>query len=347
MHAFYIFCFYFPYFRSPISYSCWEYLYLFVLRIGKAIAVGYLCHMDRIDQLRAFVKLVEFGSFTAVAKELRVQQSTISKWLAGTEADLGVQLIDRTTRSQHITDAGRRFYARATSILASYDDAVAEAQEGTATVRGRIRVSLPTVFGQQYVVPLAASFLRQHENVEIELVFADHYVNLVEDGFDVAIRVGVPVDSLLISHFLENSTRRMLASRRYLAQYGKPQTPHDLLQHQCLTHTGSTATSHWTLKKAGKKYRVSVRGRISANNSAATLELVKKGFGISVLASWLVDAEIRSGRLVPLLTNYGLPHAPIRALTAPGRHLPLKVRTFIEHLREGLSPLLNPPVKAK
>lgn len=297
--------------------------------------------ISQLSALRAFTRLVELGSFTAVAEDLRVGQPSVSKWIAQLEDDLGVRLIDRTTRSQHVTEAGQRFYERTTHVLATFDDAVAEARQEDAILRGRIRMGLPVVLGRLFIVPLTTKFLRKHPELHLELVFGDRYVSLVEEGFDVSIRVGVPVDSTLRTHALVNGPRRVVASPGYLATHGTPAAPRDLERHECLVHTHAAARTIWDFEQGGKRQRVSVRGRISANNSEATLAMARSGLGISMLASWLVDPDIRAGRLVPLLENHTPPPAPIRALTPPGRHVPPTVRALIEHLREGLAARLR------
>ena len=290
--------------------------------------------MDRITVFRAFARLVERGSFTAVADELRVKQSTVSKWIAGLEDELGVRLLDRTTRAQRVTDAGLRLYEHAASLVTAYDNAVADVRQADPVLRGRIRMNLPVVFGRLFVVPQVAKFLRRHKEVEIEMFFSDRYVRLVDEGFDLAIRVGVQPDSALRSHALGSSKRRLVASPGYLRAHPAPQTPRDLGKHQCLVHTAQGGGAVWTFACAGKTHRVSVRGRAMANNSEATLAMARGGLGICLLASWLVDADIRAGRLRPLLETYEPPPAPTRALTPPGRHNPPRVRALITHLRE-------------
>jgi DNA-binding transcriptional LysR family regulator len=292
--------------------------------------------MDRIEVLRAYVRLVERGSFTAVAEELGIGQSTVSKWLAGLEEELGVQLLDRTTRSQRVTDAGQRFYEHAVELVNDFDVAVADVREQATTLRGRIRLSLPVVFGQRYVVPLLARFLRSHKEVELEMVYNDRYVSLIDEGYDLAIRVGVPIDSSLRSHRLGESRRRVVASPGYVKLHGAPRSPRELADHECLVHTRLSGRTTWSFRHRGKSHRVTVHGRVSVNNSEATLALARSGLGICMLASWLVDTEIRAGRLVPLLDGYQPPDAPIRALTAPTRRIPPRVRALLDHLRTGL-----------
>lgn len=300
--------------------------------------------MDRLDRLRAFVRIVESGSFTAAARELHIEQSTASKWLAATEEELGVQLIDRTTRSQRATSAGQRFYEQAREILSAYDNAVAELREGESVVRGRIRLSVPVVFGRIYLVPMIADFLHKHPALEIDLVFADRYVSLVDEGFDLAVRVGVPVDSSLVTHSLGESRRRLVASPRYLRKHGTPTAPRDLRDHECLVHTNLSAPTTWRFSRGGRTHRVAVRGRVSANNSEATLALARSGLGICLLASWLVDTHIRAGRLVQLLPEYDAPAAPVRALTPPGRNLAPRVRALIDFVRERLTEICSASV---
>lgn len=298
--------------------------------------------MDRMDALRAFVRLVERGSFTAVAEELRVGQSTVSKWLAALEDELGVRLLDRTTRSQRVTEAGQQFYQRAAGILDAYDSAVGEVREGQTVLRGRIRMSLPVVFGRLYVLPALSQFLRKHEEISLEMSFSDRYVNLVEEGYDLVLRLGASPDSTLREHLLGSSERRLVASPRYLSRYGVPKCPAELGEHQCLVHTGLGARTTWTLFRAGKVEKVAVQGRVYASNSEATLSLTRSGLGISMLASWLVDRELERGRLRRVLADYQLPPAPIRALTAPGRHLSPRVRALLDHLRRGIASALAP-----
>jgi DNA-binding transcriptional LysR family regulator len=197
------------------------------------------------------------------------------------------------------------------------------------------------VLGRLFLVPLTTKFLRKHPHVSLELVFGDRYVSLVEEGFDLSVRVGVPVDSTLRAHPLADGRRRVVASPGYLSAHGTPGKPRELEDHECLVHTQLGSRASWTFEKAGKTQRVAVRGRASANNSEATLAMARSGLGICMLASWLVDPDVRSGRLVPILEDYSLPPAPIRALTPPGRHLAPHVRALIDHLREGLAEKLG------
>jgi len=297
--------------------------------------------MGELTTLRAYSRLVELESFSAVAAELRVRQSTVSKWVAALEEEIGVRLVDRTTRSLRVTEAGRRFYQRATAIVSDYEAALGEAREEASALRGRIRVSVPVVFGQRFVVPAVTVFLQQHEGIEFELVFGDRYVNLVEEGFDLAIRVGVPVDSAFRSHFLGDGRRFLVASPWYLSSYGEPRRPKDLEEHQCLVHTERGTRAAWTFRRGKRSHDVRVGGRVSANHSESTLHMAKAGLGVALLAKWLVEPDLEGGSLVPLLHEYLPPPAPVRALTPPGNFSAPRVRALIEHLRGALAPALQ------
>lgn len=289
--------------------------------------------MDRIESFRAFTRLVERGSFSRVAEELQVKQSTVSKWMQSLESQLGVQLIERTTRAMHVTDAGQRFYRSALEVLDAYDAAVGSVHHEDTSLRGRIRVSVPEVFGRLHVVPRVARFSLKHPQLSLELSFADRYVDLVGEGFDLAIRLGQPTDSTLRVQHMGRTSRRLVASPGYVKRRGAPASPKALGEHDCLPH--STAMGdRWAFTRNGRTQRVHVRGRVVANNSEATLALVRRGLGIGLLATWLVDADIRSGRLVTLLEGYETPSAKINALLPPGRYTPPRVGAFVDFLRE-------------
>jgi DNA-binding transcriptional LysR family regulator len=290
--------------------------------------------VDRLDAMRLFVRLVELRSFSAAARELRVKQSTASKWVAALEDELGTSLMDRTTRTKRVTEAGELLYRRAREILSAYDDTAAELHGGRPAPAGRIRASLPVVFGRLYVVPEAAAFMRRFPDIDLELVLADRYVNLVEEGFDVAIRVGVPVDSSLRARTLAVTPRRLVASRAYIEAHGRPRRPDDLRRHDCLLHSEGNAAVLWSFRRRDGEapVRVPVRGRFVANNADAVLHMARSGLGVALLASWLVDPHLRARRLVSLLRDHQPPPAPIQALMPPARHVHPRVKAFVDFL---------------
>lgn len=292
--------------------------------------------MDRITALRAYVRVVETGSFSAAARELRVKQPTVSKWIAALEAELGTQLIERTTRSQRVTEPGERFLGHARQILAAHDEAMADMLERLPEPRGRIRMSVPVVFGRRHLLGPLERFLARHPRIELELVFGDRYVRLVDEGLDVAVRVGTPVDSSDRAIRLGGTGRKVVASPAYLEAHGAPRRPSDLRDHACLTHTGLSAS--WWFSRRGKTRRVRVGGRVAANHSDALLAMALASHGVAMLADWLVDEPIEQGRLVHLLEGWALPEAPISALVPPTRHVQPHVRALLDHLSAELRP---------
>lgn len=293
--------------------------------------------MDRLDALKLLVRVAERGSFTAAAKDLHIKQSTASKWMAELEQQLGLTLVERTTRSLRLTDAGRRVQGRAVGLLSAYDALVEDVAERREELLGSVRVSVPVVYGRRYLAPLIGRFLARHPAVSVELVFGDRYVHLVEEGFDLAIRIGVPVESTERGRTLAEGPRRLVASPRYLAARGTPKHPKELEKHDCLVHTTEASKVVWRFTGPDGQLRLAtVRGRATTNNSEAALELARQGLGIALLADWLVDDELRRGKLVPLLTGYTPPSAPVMALTPPGHRAPAHVRALVDHLAHGL-----------
>lgn len=291
--------------------------------------------------MRLYVRLVELKNFSAVARELRVKQSTASKWLAMLEEQLGVALIERTTRTMRVTESGEIFYVRAKELLAAYESTAAELSNRAPELAGRLRVSVPVVFGRIFVVPLATEFLRRFPKVELDLVFNDRYVNLVEESFDLAVRVGVPTDTSFRSRSLGRTQRLLVASPLYLRARGVPRSPTELAKHACLLHSEFSAGAIWIFRRGKREHRVRVRGRFAANNSEALLQAAKAGLGVALLARWLVERDVRRKRLVEILPDYETPDAPIAALIAPGRHVHPRVRALVDFLAERLPPQLR------
>lgn len=294
--------------------------------------------LHRLEPLRLFVRLVERGSFSAAARDLRIKQSTASKWVAELEAELGVSLVERTTRSLRVTDAGRALAQRAMELLGAFDAMTVELSGAAdSEPMGRVRVSAPVVFGRRFVAPVIARFLARHPKVEAELVFSDRYVNLVEEGFDLAIRVGVPVDTSFRGRKLADGGRSVVASRAYLEAHGTPRTPKELAQHACLLHGEIGASAIWRFRRGNEKeVPAPVTGRVSTNNSEATLEMARRGLGIALLADWLVERDLKKGTLVRVLAGYQAPPAPVFALMPPGRFSSPAARALSDFLAASL-----------
>lgn len=298
--------------------------------------------MDRITALTAYVRIVELGSFTAASSDLRLRQATVSRWIAELEEELGAQLLDRTTRSVRVTEAGERFYAHAREVLAAWASAVEQVRALREEVSGRLRVSVPVVFGQRFIAPNVATLLQRHPALELELLFSDRYVDLVEEGVDVALRVGRPVDSAYRARTLGVASRRLVASPAYLDAHGWPADAAALAEHRCLLHAGLNTQETWAFERAGVVTRVDVRGRLRANHSATLLEVARAGQGVALLASWLADEDIAAGRLIHLLPDWAPPLAPVQALFSAARHPSRAAHTFVDFMAELLTDALTP-----
>lgn len=296
--------------------------------------------MDRFAALEAFIRIVELGSFTACAKDLRLRQATVSRWIVALEDELGVQLLDRTTRAVRVTDAGERFYEDARAIVGAWAKAQAQAQQQQARVTGRLRLSVPVVFGQRFITPNLARFVQTYPELELELLFSDRYIDLVGDGVDLALRVGQPIDSEHRVRTLGITPRRLVASPAFIKQHVSPKHPGELAKLPCLLHSGLRDVTTWSFEHQGQRTQVKVKGTVSANHSQTLLELARAGVGVALLASWLVDDAILSGELVALLPEYEAPRAPIQALYASTRHAPRAIEAMIDFLQETLEDAL-------
>lgn len=294
--------------------------------------------MDRIDAMRLFVRLAERKSFSGAARDLKIKQSTASKWVAELEAQLGVALVQRTTRALHLTDRGHEYLRRATEVLAAFDAMTHETGSDDRAPRGRVRVSAAVVFGNRFIVPPVITFLRSHRRVEVELVLGDRYVNLVDDGFDLAVRVGIPTDTSARGRKLANGRRRLVASPSYVKARGVPRVPRDLRDHECLVHGDAATPAIWRFGGgSGAWTPVAVRGRVAVNNSESVLLMARRGLGIALLADWLVATELARGQLVTLLDDFPAPPAPVYALTPPGRFVNPTTKALVDHLAASLA----------
>lgn len=298
--------------------------------------------MDRLDAMRLFSRLAERGSFSGAARDLKIKQSTASKWVAELEAEFGANLVERTTRSVRVTEDGQRLLARARDVLAAFDELSAEFEARSPEPRGRVRVSIPVVFGRRFVVPAVGDFLERHSGVGVEIVMNDRYVNLVDEGFDLAIRVGIPTDTSARGRKLAESRRVLVAAPAYLASHRRPKAPDDLRHHECLVHGDANASIVWRFgRDPAKGVPVPVRGRFAANNSEVVALMARQGLGVALLADWLVSEDIEHGRLVPLLERFATPPAPVFALSPPGRFSSVTVRALTEHLATAIASRLK------
>lgn len=306
--------------------------------------------LDRITDIVAFVRVAEARSFTAAAEQLGLSRSAVGKCVARLEGRLGVRLLHRTTRSVSPTDEGEAFRARCVRILGDLDEAETAMASRSGRPRGRLRLDLPVSFGRLHVLPLVHRFMALWPDVVVNVTFNDRFVDLVEDGVDLAVRIGGEEDSRLVARVLAPHRLATCATPDYLARHGAPETPDDLGRHSCLAFTHAGRPSDWRFRigpggnggtASGSVRAVGVHGRFCASNAEALRDAALAGCGIGQLATFLVGEDLRAGRLVPVLAAYAVDGAPVRAVYPTGRHLSPKVRRLIDLIIDAWRP--EPP----
>ncbi|WP_139351530.1 LysR family transcriptional regulator [Rhodanobacter sp. C06] len=286
--------------------------------------------MASLDDYRVFVAIVEQGNLSAAARHLHRSLQAVSRSLQGLEQELGVELIQRTTRRAQPTAAGLAFHARIKVALADIDLARSELAEHGARIDGRLRIGGSTQFSAPHVVPVVAAFMERYPDVDVELVVADQHVDLQREKLDAAVRLGELPDSRL--HARQLGTLRMvtIGAPGYFARHGRPRTPADLRRHACIVRRSTHDAQHWSYRRADKRRRVEVQGRFSADNAAACNAAVAAGLGVGVAALWQVRNLLDQGRLETVLDDWQLPALPVYIVWPPGKQLPARTRAFID-----------------
>jgi DNA-binding transcriptional LysR family regulator len=291
--------------------------------------------MDRFAALEAFVRVAETQSFSEAARRLRSSKSAVSRSVGALEAEVGARLFNRTTRSLNLTEAGRAYFERVIRILADLDDADRALGHHQASPRGRLMVSAPMSFGFLHLAPAMPEFLGRFPEVDVDLSLNDRFVDLVDDGFDVALRIGALPDSSLMARRIVPIRRTLCASADYFRRRGTPHAPEDLKTHECLRNSNVARTQEWRfVDPEGKPSLVSVFGRVSANNGDALREMALAGFGIANLPTFIVGADLREGALVAALERFLPQDLAMSAVYPHSRHLSPKVRAFVDFLVE-------------
>ncbi len=290
--------------------------------------------MDRLSAMQAFVAVADLQGFAPAARKLGVSASAVTRMVAALEERLGVRLLQRTTRSVTLTDAGARYLDRARRILAEIDEAEDSAQAERARPTGRLTVSAPTLFGRMHLAPLMGEFLVAHPEVTGELLLADRMVNLVDEGVDLALRIGRLEDSSLIVRKAGETRRVLVASPAYLERHGVPSVPGDLGAHQVIQVLPLAPTLEWTFRtapdRASDEVRVSVAAHYVTNSVDAALWHAEHGGGLTLALSYQVADAVRAGRLRIVLAGHEPPPLPIQWVYPTSRLLSAKVRAFID-----------------
>lgn len=291
-----------------------------------------------VDDLLVFVRVVQLGSFSQASRQLGMPKSTVSRKVADLEIELGVPLLHRTTRSLRITDAGQSYLQHGLRIAHEVEQAQALIHSFQTEPQGLLRVTAPTDFGNHFLGGIIRDYLKNYPKISVDLVLTERVVDLISEGFDLAIRLGELDDSSLLSRKLGSLDMELWASPSYLQRYGEPKNCAELAQHSCLIFTGEDLDAQWNLQNGQNiNHSVQVKGRIQSNNIILIQEFAVQGQGIALLPSFMCLEDAKKNKLKPILngwfSNMGVAHA-----VYPGQKLLLpKVRTFIDHLLKALS----------
>ena len=289
--------------------------------------------MDRIGEMTAFVRAVETGGFSAAARDLGLTPSALSKLVTRLEDRLGARLLHRTTRRLQLTAEGEAFYARARPILTAMDEAEAEVAQAGSSPRGMLRLHCGSAFGLHPLAPAIPRFQALHPEVELDITISDQPLGQMDERIDLAIRIGPLDESSMVARRICNLERIICAAPGYLARRGTPRTPDDLQRHNCLSITSLPALRRWPFDTDDGIRVVHVSGNVSANNAETVLQMAVAGVGITRLTDVVVGEAIRSGTLVPILTDWNhVEPVPLFATYPSGRNLSPKVRAMVDFL---------------
>jgi len=292
--------------------------------------------MDRFQAIQVFVKVAELGGFAAAARSLAMSPPAVTRSIAMLEDRLGTRLFVRTTRSVRLTESGERFLQDSRRILLELEEAEEAAVGSHAAPRGELRITAPVLFGRMFVTPILGSFLNTYPEVTARTVFVDRVVNLMDEGLDIAIRIGNLPDSSLIAARVGSVRQVMFASPDYLQKHGIPERPEDITNHRLIQSVAIDGSGDWPFLENGKPMSVRVEPRLRMNTNDAVIEMVRRGWGVSRLLSYQIAADEAAGQLQRVLTEFELPPLPIHVVHQEGRLVSAKVRAFVDYMVERL-----------
>jgi DNA-binding transcriptional LysR family regulator len=285
--------------------------------------------MDRLHAMELFARVIETGSISAAARDLRLGQPAISKTLAALETRLGVRLLVRTTRKLSPTDAGLAFYERARRVLADAEEAETAARGLAGGLEGRVRVCAPVTFARLHVAPKLPAFLAAHPKLRMEVIMDDRDVDLLSENIDVALRLGALADSSLVARRIAQCARCVVASPAYLAAAGTPLSPTDLLAHQAVVYAQASGGDEWRFRRGTTELSVNVPSRLTFSAAEGVREGVLAGLGLAIVSTWMMAPELRSGAVVRVLEDWRLPEMDLSVVFPAGRLPGAKARAFV------------------
>jgi len=291
--------------------------------------------MDRFHALTAFARVVEAGSFARAADRLGVSVSAVSRQVSDLETHLGVRLLNRTTRRLSLTESGQAFYERCVQLLADLEEAEVAVTSASVVPRGTLKLTSSATFGSRHLAPAIAAFIARYPQIRFDVELSERVVDIVEEGFDVAVRIGTPGSQNLVARKIGAARILCCASPSYLARHGEPHEPEDLAKHSCLSYEYLPNRNVWTFRDpAGGERSVRIAGPVQANNGRFLEALAADGAGISMEPDFIVGPDVRAGRLKPILAKFEALPLPIYVVYPSRRHLSAKVRMFAEFLIE-------------
>lgn len=291
--------------------------------------------MEHLKDIAIFASVVEQGGFTAAADQLEISKAAVSKYVGRLEQRLGARLLNRTTRRVTLTEAGEALYRRCVIALSDLEEAENEVMQLSGAPRGHLRVSVPVYFGEMYLAPHLNTFRRRYPEVQLDLDFDNRIVDLVKERFDVAIRITQLGDSSLVARRIADCPLAVCAAPKYVALHGKPATPAQLREHDCLSYSLERTPNEWRFRKPGGRWiPIAVKGSIRCNNDIALKQAVIDGMGIRLLPRMFIEHELQRGVLIELLNDYELPPLKLYAVFPSRKNLLPKARVFIEFLDE-------------
>ena len=297
--------------------------------------------MDRITGVQLFIRIVETGSFSKASLDLGVTQPTATKHVAAVEARLGARLLNRNTRGVSATEIGALYYEKCKLIQRELEEADNLASLLQSRVGGQLRISTSVAFGRRVLTPLVLAFMRTHPEITIDLSFDDRYVNLVEQGIDVAVRMGRLADSSLGARYLGTNPWMLVASPAYIGTHGSPAAPADVARHPCMIYSSVQGDDRWQFSGGpaaeGLEESVPVRGPLRSNNLSVVLAGAQAGMGLAILPRYVAHRAAVDGRVVELLADHALPAQEMHAVFPSPKLVPSKVTSFIAHLQESFA----------
>lgn len=293
--------------------------------------------MDQLTSIAVFVAAIEEGSIAAAGRRLDLSPVMAGRYLSSLEDSLSARLIQRTTRRIALTDTGIRYFARCKRILDELEEANQEAAATQSTPRGTLRMSAPVTFGATYLAPIVAEYMAEYAGVRIEVQLQDRFIDLIEEGIDLAIRIGQLVDSDLVAWPVGSCSLIACAAPEYLARRGHPQSPAELAAHERIGYMGTVSTIPWSFEDNGVFISISEPCRLAANNAQMMAEAALAGCGIAYGPSFAFAVHLEQGKLEQVLPSFHTPTLPIHAVTPTARHMPQKVRAFRDRLSSAFS----------